>query len=46
LHLSEGKKSIGLFDSSKNIVRHEIATLDDIFKYADIIEQTALEYGK
>ena len=46
LHLSEGKKSIGLFDSGKNIVRHEIATLDDIFKYADIIEQTALEYGK
>ena len=46
LHLSEGKKSIGLFDSSKNIVRHEIAKLDDIFKYADIIEQTALEYGK
>jgi hypothetical protein len=45
LYLSEGKKSLGLFDSSKNIIRHEIAKLDDIFKFANIIEQTALEYG-
>jgi len=46
LYLSEGKKSIGIIDSTKNIVRHEIATLDDIFKYAEVIEQTALEYWK
>lgn len=40
------KKYIGIFDEQKKEIKHEIATIDDIFKYADELVKTVENYDK
>lgn len=46
LYMNGSKKYIGLFDSNKKETRHEIMSLDDIFKYAQTIESMIEFYDK
>ncbi len=46
LYLNGGKKQIGLFDNQKKEVRHEIASLDSIYDFADALIMTADRYEK
>ncbi|MEO5641714.1 MAG: type I restriction endonuclease [Bacteroidia bacterium] len=41
-----GKKSIGIFDEQKKEIKNELATLDDIFKYADELLKTVDSYDR
>ncbi len=44
LHFNRTQKYIGLFDIEKNETRHPIATVDDIYSFADILKATAALY--
>ncbi|MNV41494.1 hypothetical protein D3C71_1331330 [compost metagenome] len=44
LHFNRSQKYIGLFDIEKNETRHPIATVDDIYSFADILKATANLY--
>jgi hypothetical protein len=44
LYLNGSKKYLATFDQDKNETKHEITTLDDIYKYAEVIEQTPAFY--
>lgn len=41
---STSKKHLGLFDAEKNVERFEIATLDDIYSFAERLRETAKQY--
>ena len=45
LHFNRTQKYIGLFDIEKNETRHPIATVDDIYTFADILKATAALYN-
>ena len=45
LHFNRTQKYIGLFDIEKNETRHPIATVDDIYSFADILTATAALYN-
>ncbi len=45
LHFNRSQKYIGLFDIEKNETRHPIATVDDIYSFADILKATAALYN-
>ncbi|MDX2063534.1 MAG: type I restriction enzyme HsdR N-terminal domain-containing protein [Bacteroidia bacterium] len=45
-YLNSSKKKIGIFDANKNEVQYEIQTLDDVFKYASALEESAAGYAK
>lgn len=45
LHFNRSQKYIGLFDIDKNETRHPIATVDDIYSFADILKATASLYN-
>nr|WP_230683383.1 hypothetical protein [Enterobacter hormaechei] len=45
LHFNRTQKYIGLFDLEKNETRHPIATVDDIYSFADILKATAALYN-
>lgn len=40
------KKCIGILDDQKKEIKNEISTLDDIFKYADVLVKTVESYDK
>ena len=44
LHFNRSQKYIGLFDIEKNETRHPIASVDDIYSFADILKATANLY--
>lgn len=44
LYLGSKKKCIGMMDSKKVEVKHEIVGIDDIFNFADALLQTVKEY--
>ncbi|UJD81990.1 restriction endonuclease [Serratia rubidaea] len=44
LHFNRTQLYIGVFDSSKKETRHPIETLDDIYKYAENLKNTVLNY--
>ena len=44
LHLNGGKKYIELFDEEKNGIKHELASLDDIYNHSDQLIQTISYY--
>lgn len=46
LYLNNNKKFIGLFDEQKKEAKLEIATLDDIFQYSDLLSKTVENYDK
>ncbi len=41
-----GKKAIGILDEQKKEIKNELATLDDIFKYADELVRTVDSYDR
>mgnify|MGYP002772906796 CR=1 FL=1 len=45
LHFNRSQKYIGLFDLEKNETRHPIASIDDIYSFADILKATAELYN-
>lgn len=45
LHFNRTQKYIGLFDIEKNETRHPIATVDNIYSFADILKATAALYS-
>lgn len=45
LHFNAKQKYVGLFDSNKNEERIPIASIDDIYSYAERIRSTASNYG-
>ncbi|POU72981.1 restriction endonuclease [Leclercia sp. LSNIH6] len=45
LHFNRTQKYIGLFDIEKNETRHPIASVDDIYSFADILKATAALYN-
>ena len=44
LHFNWTQKYIGLFDVSKNETRHELASLNDIYRFADELRAAAMNY--
>ncbi|THU34912.1 restriction endonuclease [Niastella caeni] len=44
LYLNGSKRYIGTFDEQKKETRNEILTVDDIFKYAELLQQTVANY--
>lgn len=44
LYLNGSKRYIGTFDAQKKETRHEILSIDDIFRYADSLLKTAASY--
>ena len=46
LYLEGGKKFIGTFDELKKETKNEISTLDDIFKYAEVLLKTTVSFDK
>lgn len=44
LHFNWTQKYIGLFDSNKNETRHDIASLNDIYRFSSELKETALRY--
>jgi hypothetical protein len=44
LYLNGSKKYIGIFDEQKKETRNEIASLDDIFNFADLLHKTVTFY--
>lgn len=45
LWLENGKKYIGLFDESKNVTRHELSSLDDIYHHEEGLVKTLEFYS-
>ena len=45
LHFNRGQKYVGIFDGDKVETRHAIATLDEIYRYADRIRESARTYA-
>lgn len=45
LHFNRSQKYLGLFDIEKNETRHPIASVDDIYSFADILKATAALYN-
>jgi hypothetical protein len=46
LHFNgKAKKYLGLFDADKNETRHEIASLDEIYRFADFIRESVRRYA-
>jgi len=46
LYFNGNKKFISIFDDQKKEVKNEIQTIDDIFKFANELLQTAVSYDK
>jgi hypothetical protein len=46
LYLNGTKRYIGTFDEQKKETRTEIMTIDDIFLYTELLQQTVLHYDK
>ena len=46
LHLNRSTWYLGVFDSDKNETRHEIESLDDIYKFASVLRETAKRYDE
>ncbi len=46
LYLNGSKRYIGTFDEQKKETRNEISSVDDIFLYADILQQTIVNYDE
>jgi hypothetical protein len=46
LYLNGNKKSLGVFDEAKREVKHEVFSLDDIFKYSEQLIATTETYEK
>ena len=44
LYLSGSKRYIGTFDEQKKETKNEILTVDDIFKYGELLQQTVANY--
>lgn len=44
LHFNTKQKYIGIFDGSKNEIRHPLETLDDIFNFSEELENTIYLY--
>lgn len=44
LHFNRAQKYVGVFDSDKKETRYSIETLDDIFQFSDILQETAKHY--
>lgn len=44
LYLNGGKQYIGTFDEQKKETRNEITTIDDIFKYAELLHKIVEKY--
>ena len=44
LHFNRAKKTIGLFDSNKNETRHEIDSVDDIYKFEQELREAVRRY--
>jgi hypothetical protein len=44
LYLNSSKRYIGTFDDQKKETRNEILTVDDIFKYAELLHKTLANY--
>jgi predicted type IV restriction endonuclease len=44
LYLDGSKKYLATLDADRKEVRHELSTLDDLFKYADLLIQTVEDY--
>ncbi len=44
LYLNGSKKYIGIFDEQKKEVKNEIACLDDIFNFTDLLHKTITFY--
>ena len=44
LHFNSGQKYIGLFDEEKNETRHPIENPDDIYQFAQDLENSAQRY--
>lgn len=44
LYLNGSKRYIGTFDDQKKETRNEILTVDDIFKYAELLHKTVINY--
>ncbi len=44
LYLSGNRKYVGTFDASKNEVKNEISSLDDIYNFSDLISTTVETY--
>lgn len=40
------QKSIGLFDECKNMVREPVSSIDDIYRFAEQLKATALQYDQ
>lgn len=45
LHFNWTQNYIGLFDAEKNETRHELKSLNDIYRFSDQLRETALRYG-
>ncbi|PQO36723.1 restriction endonuclease [Blastopirellula marina] len=46
LFFNTAKKSIGLFDSEKNITKENIDSIDDIYRFAEVLKATAIGYDQ
>ena len=46
LHLNRSTWYLGVFDADKNETRHEIESLDDIYKFASDLRETAKRYDE
>lgn len=46
LYLNGSKKQIGLFDANKKETKHGINSLDDLFHFADAMDNTVTNYDK
>lgn len=44
LYLNGSKRYIGTFDDQKKETKNEILTVDDIFKYAELLQKTVTNY--
>lgn len=45
IYLNGGKKYLGVFDADKKETKHEISSIDEIYKYADGLIAVVLSYG-
>lgn len=46
LYLNGGKKYLAVLDEQRKEIKHEIATVDDIFKHSDILSDALAAYEK
>lgn len=45
LHFNYATKYVGLFDADKNETRHEISSMNDIYRFSSALRETAARYG-